>query len=940
MSHPPTSLSDFTPCRHALRARSRWTAWASLWLTAWLAASPALAAHEDFLVRSWQSEDGLPGNTVRGIVQAVDGYLWIATAEGVVRFDGVRFWSPPGPLSQKPVRSIWALRTGVVWVATSGGGLWCWTGSEVRQAWADTEDDREPRAIKDLAGDTSGTVLVDTSDGVFRIREDKVFEEPTFTTRALAEIETGPGQRSTPADANDLLTLTDGRGLLWARTANGALSVSKPGQPAKVLPEFADGKLVTALREDREGSLWVATNGAGLFQIRPRRVQVLDTSQGFPDLKMRALLEDRAGSLWTANRSGGIDRLPPSGPVESFEIGDRDKSRLITSLCEDSSGTLWAVKENGGLYRYSGGTFERVVTSQPNVQRASVLLSDPAGGIWLGGQDGIARWHEGSMRKFGLPEGVPTEPVTSMALDAARRICVGTARGTVYRGRENFAVVGDTGGAAVSALLPDPSGAIWAATLGEGLFLLHEGRKTGFTPPDERLTCLLEDSAEHLWLGSLGGIFRVSRKELQEMAAGHATQVRWVHLDRADGMASRECTGGFQPAGWRKRDGTLLFPTAHGIALLRPQEFALNTRPPEVWIEQAFDNRHSADIRENAVTVGPGRLRLGFQFTALSLVAPEKVRFRTRLEGMQSDWEESSTPRSVAYEAVPPGRYTFHVMATNNDGVWSAVPATLAVHILPHVWETAWFRGLVVIAVLGTAFGIGVMITRARARLKLLHLRVQTAQLIERERIAQDLHDDLGASLTEISLIAGLAAEEANTAKIPVIADKARQLVSTLDEIVWAVNPRHDTLSSFVEYLTASAAELLEAAGIALRLDIAPGLPELPLDSAQRHALLLAAREALNNAVKHSHATEVRLSLKLQDTDLHITVQDNGHGLPSLPSSQSEGLRNMRARMEAIGGTCSLTSDTTGTTVELSLALSKSSFPFTIDPAHDPHRHR
>lgn len=888
--------------------------------------------HEDFIIRSWQSEDGLPGNTVRGVVQAEDGSLWIATAEGVVRFDGVRFEARALESSRRPPRSIFALASGEVWVATMGGGLWCWDGHRMRMIWTEGEDDSEPRVVKEVFNepgpDRQAAVWIDTTEGIYRTASGEEPRKAEISAEAFAVLRSQAPRRAVRMTSSEALELVDRQARRWTRASTGGLVLTRPGQAPQELLEFAGGKLVTALLEDAEGSVWVATNGSGLFQIRPRRVQVLDTAQGFPDLKMRALLEDRSGALWTANRGGGIDRLLPGGKVESLTVGDRDKTRLVSALCEDSEGRLWAVKENGGIYREGAGplaAMNRMNGSQPWVRRATVLLADPSGGIWLGGQDGIAHWRDGALTKLGAEHGLSAEAVSTLAFNpATQELWAGTAGGAVYRGsrQKHFEKAGDAGGFAVSSLLAEGPDAVWVATLGDGLYLVSSAGKTRFNPPDLRLTCVLDDDSGHLWLGSLAGIFRVAKSALRDAGSrSGGGSPNWVHLDRADGMVSRECTGGFQPTGWRRGDGTLLFPTAHGIAAVQPGRLALNELPPRVMIEQALSGGAEMPVESSrkAVEFGPGRSQLEFRFTALSFVVPEKVRFRTRLEGLQPSWQDIGARRSIIYEAVPPGDYVFRVMASNNDGVWSEADASLAVRVLPHFWETLWFRTLTVIAVLGVTFGIGVFITRARSRMKVLHLQAQAARLLERERIAQDLHDDLGASLTEISLIAGLAAEEANTDKIPVIAGKARQLVSTLDEIVWAVNPRHDTLASLVEYLTASAVELLDAAGIALRLEIDEALPEMPLDTAQRHALLLAAREALNNAVKHSGATEVRLRLECRPLSLVVVVQDNGKGLPGDGSPLSEGLRNMRARMEGVGGTCLIESDQSGTMVTFSL---------------------
>lgn len=870
---------------------------AKLLIFAFFAMAVAAGA-ERFVVRVWESEDGLPSNNVRSVVQATDGYLWVATAEGVVRFDGARFTT----VSQEPPRAVYALENGEVWIAAARGGLWRWSGGGMTAVWEDVEEElQEARVVKNIRCDDAGSVFIERADGVYEAQHGGALQKVALLPAGLKK----GASNSVHGNPGDRLEINDVRGWRWT-TESGSLAVVEQGMPPQVLPEFSDGKRVAALLEDREGNVWVATNGSGLFQIRQRRVEVIDTAQGLTDLKVRALLEDRSGALWAANRNGGLDRIQ-SGSVESFDLNDGGKLRMVAAMCEDREGALWVVKENGGVFRHSGGSFEEMSKTGPWGRRASAMVADASGAIWLGDADGLLRCSGGSLKRFGVEHGLPAQPVTTLAVDAEQRLWFGTARGLVYQGRDSFIKVGDTGGAAVSTLLPDKNGAVWAATLGGGLFLFQKGSQTRFKAPEPRLTSVIEDDSGHLWLGSLAGIFRVSKADLLEVGA----EAPWLHLDRADGMVSRECTGGFQPAGWRGRDGRLFFPTVHGIATIRSQELDLNEVRPLVQIEEP---------RQRLVT-GPGRSRLEFRFTALSFTVPEKVRFRTRLEGLQTDWQETGALRNVAYEAVPPGDYVFRVMAANNDGVWSETAATLAVRVRPHFWETLWFQGTAVALVIGGAFGVGLVISRARARGRMLRLEAQTARLIERERIAQDLHDDLGASLTEISLIAGLAAEDANAAKIPVIAVKAQQLVSTLDEIVWAVNPRHDTLASFTEYLSASAAELLDAAGIALRLEIAENLPEVTLDSVQRHALFLAAREALNNAVKHSGASEVRLGIHFNADGLVITIRDNGQGIAAEDSPLSEGLRNMQARLAGIGGTCQIESDAGGTVVVFSLGL-------------------
>ena len=435
-------------------------------------------------------------------------------------------------------------------------------------------------------------------------------------------------------------------------------------------------------------------------------------------------------------------------------------------------------------------------------------------------------------------------------------------------------------------------------------------------------TCVVADPESK---GGSEATVRVAKADLGDVSKQRRTAAEWLCFDRMDGMLSRECTGGFQPAGWRGRDGALHFPTVNGVATIRPEEIELNKIPPSVVIEQANAYGRAPRRGGAALHAGPGRSRLEFRFTALSFAAPEKVRFRTQLEGLEDEWHDAGILRTVAYEAVPPGSYRFRVIAANSDGVWNETGAALAVTVAPHYWETPWFQIFATGFATVIAVTIGATISRARMRGRMLRLEAQTSREMERARIAQDLHDDLGASLTEISMLAHLAGEELVRERgrdaLPEIASKAHRLVGALDEIVWAANPRHDNLASLAEYLTAFAAEFLDAAGIALRLDIPRELPALSLGTEQRHGLFLAVREALNNAVKHSGASEVWLRLNAESGGVTATVEDNGRGISTDTGEFSEGLRNLRSRMTGIGGACRIESGASGTRVIFTLPL-------------------
>jgi signal transduction histidine kinase len=359
---------------------------------------------------------------------------------------------------------------------------------------------------------------------------------------------------------------------------------------------------------------------------------------------------------------------------------------------------------------------------------------------------------------------------------------------------------------------------------------------------------------------------------------------------------------------------------------LDPSRTLVNRTPPPVYVRTVRAGGVDLTPGQKPLTVGPGRTRLEFRYRGLNFSAPEKVTYRTRLVGLDSTWREDGSQRLTTYEAVPPGNYRFEVLAMNGDGFQGVTPASVEVIILPHFWETGWFVAQVTLLVVLAAGGVGWIIARNRLNRRITLLKIHQARETERARIARDLHDDLGASLTEFSLLTDLGAEQAAgspfQAQIEQLSDKSRALGLALDEIVWAVNPREDSLASLINYLATFATEFLDRARIPLRLDIATGLPALPLDATVRHAVFLAVRETFNNLVKHSRAQTAWLKVTYQNGILEVVVEDDGCGVTPDANSRGDGLRNFESRMEACQGRVTVTPrEAGGTTVRFVIPL-------------------
>jgi signal transduction histidine kinase len=350
-----------------------------------------------------------------------------------------------------------------------------------------------------------------------------------------------------------------------------------------------------------------------------------------------------------------------------------------------------------------------------------------------------------------------------------------------------------------------------------------------------------------------------------------------------------------------------------------------------------IDDKKLADGSDaGPLKVPPGRHRIEFEYTGLSFVAPEKVRFKYRLNNFDTEWADAGTKRVASYDYIPPGIYSFQVTACNNDGVWNNTGASLKFEVLPYFWQTTWFRVLGGLATMLAAGGAVWFDTRRRMRRRLERAERQRDVERERSRIARDIHDDLGASLTRIAMLSQsdrgeMQLPESVARNLDRIFTTAREVTSALDEIVWAVNPRHDRLDSLANYLSRFAYEYLSVAEVRCRLDLPLHLPTLPVTAEVRHNLFLAFKEALHNIVKHAAANEVRVELKLEAAQLALQVADNGRGFDLVGSDGGSaagrlacgnGLANMRRRLVEIGGACEIHSERgRGTTVAFTVPL-------------------
>jgi ligand-binding sensor domain-containing protein/signal transduction histidine kinase len=721
---------------------------------------------------------------------------------------------------------------------------------------------------------------------------------------------------------------------------------------------------VRCICEDREGNLWLGVGNSGLKALRPAAFEQFDPPDHWKGCAVLAVTLGRDGSLWLGTEGAGLYHLQ-AGQWTAFAETEGLTSRFVWSVAEDAEGRLWVGTWSGGLFVRQGSHLTVAPSLEGVNPPMTALLQGRRGELWVGTGSGLLRYQANQATWFGSTNGLALPDVRTVIETADGAIWFGMSGGGLgclkdgklktYDARDGLA------SNFVLCLRSEPDGTLWIGTFGGGLARFKLGHFAKISTHEGLANNVIqhieEDEHGDFWMSSQRGILRVSKRALEQCADGQTNRVPCTAYGIGDGMETTECSGGFQPAGCKTPDGRLWFPTRKGLVAVNPSNIRTNPLPPPVIIEELLVDgvatnvggltaaRASGDSvgdgasetaaarpaeaqasspRAEPLRIPPGRQRFEFRFTALSLTAPEKAQFKYRLQGLETAWVDAGAKRSASYSYLPPGDYDFRVMACNNDQVWNEQGASLAFAVLPHFWQSWWFR---TVAYLGGVAGVGgtvLLESRRRHRRKLAHLEHARALERERARIARDIHDDLGASLTRITMLSqstrkSLDQPQQAAAHLEVIYRTARALTLAMDEIVWAVNPKHDTLDSLVTYLVRFAQDYLGPADIRCRLDLPVQLPAWPLTTDVRHNLFLAFKEALHNVVKHASASEVVVSLKLEPSSFLLSVGDNGcgfvHGAANPAHSPASdrpaagnGLENMRRRLEDVGGACCLES--------------------------------
>jgi signal transduction histidine kinase/ligand-binding sensor domain-containing protein len=817
-----------------------------------------------------------------------------------------------------------------LWVGQFGSGLFHLKG-EVANRFAPPD-----RLVRAVWGDGRGSLWVGTHDGLCRFHQGEFI---CYTTR--------DGLSHSLVQA----LYQDRRGTLWVGTRGGLNSFQGNQFRRFTTRDGLSHDDITAVLEDRDGNLWIGTQQGGLNRLRDGHFTAFTEAEGLSDNQVQALYEDREGNLWVGTRNG-LNRFHERR-FTSYTVKEGLPHENTTSVIGTRDGSIWTFMDGGGVSRLKNGTITSYTSRQGlTSDYGGSLYEGRDGSLWIGTDRGLNRIKDGKISTYTGKGALPGRyihtilededgmvlSITFLGLrlfkngelrpysqfeseedtfsihrqaDGTSWFC--TAAGLVRHKQQQSTWYTSKDGLAsnlVYSLYEDRQGNLWIAT-GKGLSLWKGDHITTFTAAqglfESSIYWILEDGDHNLWISSWQGIYRVNRLELEALAAGRVKQASYVKYDTSDGLPSTEANKS-TPGAWKTEDGRLWFATTKGLVMIDPANLKLNTLPPPVIIEQAIIGKQPFEPRLKA-DAPPGSGDMEVHYTGLSFQAPEKVRFRYRLEGFDKEWVDAGTRRMAYYTHLPPSDYRFRVMACNSDGVWNESGASFDFHLSPYFYQRSWF--FLICAAIVTLLVLAVH----RFRVKAMKARF-SAVFAERNRIAGELHDTVEQGLAMILLHLESAA-----AKLPELSDGAQKHLELAGQLVKhnLVETRRSVLELYsqewenrdlVTAVAQMAEQLTTGSAVEARAQV-NGSPR-NLSASANHHLLLICQEAITNALKHARASRICTTLSFESQTVSLCVHDNGCGFD--PNSRFHlcgghfGLLGMRQRAKKLGGQLTVSS--------------------------------
>jgi len=964
-------------------------------------------------VRQYDDSYGLSHNNISCIHQDKKGYLWIATGEGLNRFDGYGFtnYSEPDRTANDSFNVVTEDRSGNIWVGTNGAGvarlidlppdLFAVRTNSDKQPFPKRQKfvnyllsaSQSPNRVNAMVFDQNDTLWAQTDGGIFRgdfdssgtLRFGMVMEGNTSSSAILIDshqrawfgvgsdlIEVTDAQivrhplPDAPGDESIRSIVEDPRGRLLVATVSRIFEfvpTTKPSEPRwDTLPiALTPDQTISTSCVDSTGTLWVGT-GKGLIKYKDGGQAVYTVANGLSDDSIRHIYEDHDGNIWLGTFRAGLCKLTRQSTI-TLTGGDELKS--VAKFLEDNGGNIYFTTGRAGAWQIIDGQPVLVPGSNSPVFKSvqGRIIQDSRADWWIGTDEGLFRFYGPKLQfkrgqNFCSGRGISEVPICSVSVlyeDKDQKIWVGSPDGNLYCYNRQIA------GAPVFERIPyrsddlddarnltsDRSGVLWVGGF-TGITRLISGKIVPVDGlPDSMARSLFLDSRGWLWIGlrhkgvsmtaapspehprfvnystenglandtvwsitedHLGRIYFATGQGLDQFDPGTGL-IR--HITKADGLAGNNVARCMTD-----RQGNIWVATNGGVSKLSPHIESKRTGPPPIYFSRVQVAGEDIALPETGAIELPeielpsSKNHLLIEFVGLSFEGEKSLLYQYKLEGADTDWSEPSDRRSLNFASLAPGLYRILVRAINREGVASSGPASFQFRILPPIWQRWWFVVLAALAAAAVAYAV---------------YRYRVGRLVEiervRTRIAADLHDDLGSSLTQIAMLSEvvrrnpLRNDKQVDEWLSSIANISRDSVQSMSDIVWAVNPRKDRLSHVTQRMRRLASDVLVASDITFEFR-APSPPtDITLGANSRREVFLIFKEALNNLVRHSGCERAEIDVSFDRGCLLLRISDDGSGFDPNIDSVGNGLLSMRERAKNLGGTLNIVSRAGGGTV-------------------------
>jgi signal transduction histidine kinase/ligand-binding sensor domain-containing protein len=942
----------------------------------------------DYTLTSFSRKDGLVG-PVWAVAQDANGFLWLGTDSGLVRFDGVRFSSWEGlggqPLPRLPIRSLYIAPTGTLWVGYGGGGGLARIDNRLVTTFVASEGVESMGPVTSINEDRSGTIWASSGTGLFRLkdnkwehigaadglpddsavnafidREDRLWVSSFDGLYKRDHAGHGRFERIEPSyDPQRTLGLSqDADGRIWVTDSLVGFRALGDGPPLR----GADAGRGYRLLHDRDGNLWVATIGQGLWRARYQSaarnaltVERATVLTGLSSDAVRTVFEDRDGNIW-AGTTDGVDRLVPHRVTPLANLG------IVNSIDATIDGRMWAGTVDALIPFSLGDNGWQPSELHVPVRGATVIRAASTGGLWAITTNALYRVQGASVTPIPLPRAPHARSIEALATDTAGEAWIVTSGGEVLRTDGGVLKLRDQipelRGVRTNAALVDQHGQLWVSYAGNRIGVIGEpgqfrtfddkgvgsgqhydlyedgagviwisgadgmirftgdrfesaGRANGL--PAGGVYSIAQDDRKDFWLSTPTGIITLDPAEFDRAVKSPDYVMRFRIYDTSDGLAGYPVLLGDRNA-VRAEDGTLWFVSSRGISVANPRTLG-NVRPePLVAIDEALAN----DVRVEGNDLRPGTSKLQIYYTAPELSSPLKTRFRYRLEGYDADWVDAGTRREALYTNLSPGDYTFRVSVSQDDGRWSETEATWSFVLHPRFYQTWWFGALAVASLAAITWGSWqIRIRQIRRQFSLV--------LSERVRLSRELHDTLLQSLVGVALEFDAVSKSLESSPVTArqrvikIREQVEEYIRDARRSIWSLRSPALETGDLIEALRDTVARAAGGHDVSVTFE-QEGEPRR-LSSNIEHQLLRIGQESLLNAVRHSGAQTISVRLRYDPGSIMLIVADNGHGFVAGRSPEGTtdhyGLTTMAERAQQAGGRLTISSEPgKGTTVE------------------------